>query len=108
MIAAMINGNPEPDDIRKYFWALRRAQRDIDLRPDLFTHFYNELGGDWFHGPDGHLIDRAWPGSEGARTCRKDWRSLRNRACMWTTAGSRMTCGHSFAPSIASTRGSSW
>ena len=29
MIAAMINGNPEPDDIRKYFRALRRAQRDF-------------------------------------------------------------------------------
>jgi len=40
MIAAMINGNPEPDDIRKYFRALRRAQRDIDLRPDLYTHYY--------------------------------------------------------------------
>jgi hypothetical protein len=34
MIAAMINGDPEPDDIRKYFRALRRAQGDIDLRPD--------------------------------------------------------------------------
>jgi len=40
MIAAMINGNPEPDDIRKYFRALRRAQRDIDLRPDFYTHYY--------------------------------------------------------------------
>ena len=40
MIAAMINGKPEPDDVRKYFRALRRAQCDIDLRPDLFTHFY--------------------------------------------------------------------
>jgi hypothetical protein len=35
MIGAMINGNPKPDDIRKYFRALQRAQRDIDLRPDL-------------------------------------------------------------------------
>lgn len=40
MIAAMINGDPEPDDIRKYFRALRRAQSDIDLRPDLYTHYY--------------------------------------------------------------------
>jgi hypothetical protein len=27
--------SPEPDGIRKYIRALRRAQRDIDLRPDL-------------------------------------------------------------------------
>ena len=26
--------------MRKFFRALRRAQRDIDLRPDLYTHFY--------------------------------------------------------------------
>ena len=40
MIASMINGNPEPEDLRKYFAALKRAQRDIDLRPELYTHYY--------------------------------------------------------------------
>jgi len=40
MIAAMINGNPEAEDLRKYFAALKRAQRDIDLRPELYTHYY--------------------------------------------------------------------
>jgi hypothetical protein len=40
MIATMINGNPDPHDLRKFFNALRRAQRDIDLRPDLYTHYY--------------------------------------------------------------------
>jgi hypothetical protein len=40
MIAAMINGDPDPEDVRKYYRALRRAQRDIDLRPDLYTHYY--------------------------------------------------------------------
>jgi ABC-type nitrate/sulfonate/bicarbonate transport system substrate-binding protein len=40
MIAAMINGDPDPEDVRKYFRALKRAQRDIDLRPDRYTHFY--------------------------------------------------------------------
>ncbi|HMG21390.1 MAG TPA: ABC transporter substrate-binding protein, partial [Kofleriaceae bacterium] len=29
MIAAMINGEPDPEDVRKYYRALRRAQRDI-------------------------------------------------------------------------------
>ncbi|HEU4732936.1 MAG TPA: ABC transporter substrate-binding protein [Kofleriaceae bacterium] len=40
MIAAMINGDPDPEDVRKYFRALRRAQRDLDLRPELYTHYY--------------------------------------------------------------------
>ena len=40
MIATMINGDPDLDDVRKYFDALRHAQRDIDLRPELYTHYY--------------------------------------------------------------------
>jgi hypothetical protein len=42
MIAAMLNGEPDPEDVRKYFRALRRAQRDIDLRPELYTHYYRK------------------------------------------------------------------
>jgi ABC-type nitrate/sulfonate/bicarbonate transport system substrate-binding protein len=40
MIATMIHGDPDPEDVRKFFQALRRAQRDIDLRPDRYTHYY--------------------------------------------------------------------
>jgi hypothetical protein len=40
MIASMIHGNPDPEDLRKFFRALKLAQRDIDLRPDLYTHYY--------------------------------------------------------------------
>src|SRR6266699_1316292 len=39
MIAAMINGSPDPEDVRRYFAALKRAQRDIDLRPELYTRY---------------------------------------------------------------------
>jgi hypothetical protein len=42
MIAAMLTGNPDLNDVRKYFLALRRAQRDIDLRPDVYTHYYRK------------------------------------------------------------------
>jgi hypothetical protein len=42
MMASMIHGAPDPDDVRKYFRALRRAQRDIDLRPELYTHHYKK------------------------------------------------------------------
>ena len=40
MIATMITGNPAMADLQKYFRALQRAQRDIDLRPELYTHYY--------------------------------------------------------------------
>ena len=40
MVAAMLHGEPDPEDVKKYFRALRRAQRDIDLRPELYTRFY--------------------------------------------------------------------
>ncbi len=42
MIATMITGNPDQDDVKKYFRALRRAQRDIDLHPERYTHHYQK------------------------------------------------------------------
>jgi len=42
MMASMITGDPDPEDLRKYFRALRRAQRDLDLRPELYTHHYKK------------------------------------------------------------------
>ncbi len=42
MIATMITGNPEPEDVRKYFRGLRSAQRDIDLHPERYTHYYKK------------------------------------------------------------------
>ncbi|MDP3766371.1 MAG: hypothetical protein Q8S13_00005, partial [Dehalococcoidia bacterium] len=50
-------GDPDPEDVRKYFRALRRAQRDIDLRPDLYTHYYRKEFPERFHA----IIDtRRW------------------------------------------------
>jgi hypothetical protein len=49
MISAMINGDPDLADVRKYFQALRRAQRDIDLRPELYTHYYKMEFPERFH-----------------------------------------------------------
>ena len=49
MIATMINGDPDPEDLRKFFNALRRAQRDIDLRPDLYTHYYKNEFPERYH-----------------------------------------------------------
>jgi ABC-type nitrate/sulfonate/bicarbonate transport system substrate-binding protein len=49
MIAAMINGDPDPEDVKRYFQALKQAQRDIDLRPELYTHYYKNEFPDRFH-----------------------------------------------------------
>ncbi len=49
MMASMLNGDPEPEDVKKYFRALRRAQRDIDLRPELYTHHYRKEFPPRFH-----------------------------------------------------------
>lgn len=40
MIATFLNGDPDPQDVAKYMKALQRAQRDIDLRPDKYLHYY--------------------------------------------------------------------
>lgn len=40
MMAAMVNGDPDQEDLRRYYRALKRAQAAIDLRPDLYTHYY--------------------------------------------------------------------
>jgi hypothetical protein len=57
MIAAMINGEPDLADVAKYFHALRRAQRDIDVRPDLYTHYYTNEFPDRFHA---RMDTRRW------------------------------------------------
>ena len=40
MMAAMVADDADLGDVEKYFSALRMAQRDIDLRPELYTHYY--------------------------------------------------------------------
>jgi len=49
MIATMIKGTPEGEDVRRYFRALKKAQRDIDLRPELYTHHYRREFPERFH-----------------------------------------------------------
>jgi hypothetical protein len=49
MIAAMLTGDPDPEDVQKYFRALKRAQLDIDLRPQRYTHYYAKEFPTRFH-----------------------------------------------------------
>jgi hypothetical protein len=49
MMATMITGNPDMADVDKYFNGLKKAQRDIDLRPELYTHYYKKEFPTRFH-----------------------------------------------------------
>lgn len=40
MMAAMVSEDADPEDVEKYYDALRMAQADIDLRPERYTHYY--------------------------------------------------------------------
>jgi NitT/TauT family transport system substrate-binding protein len=44
MIGFLIQPGTATEDVEKYFRALRRAQRDIDVEPEQFRHYYlNEM-----------------------------------------------------------------
>lgn len=44
MIVGMVPEDVDPEDVRKYYAALKRAQQDIDLHHQRFCHFYlNEI-----------------------------------------------------------------
>ncbi len=50
MMAGMVQPGSDTDDVEKFYRALRRAQTDIDLRPELYVKYYlNELPKR-FHG----------------------------------------------------------
>jgi len=40
MMAFMVSEDADLAEIKKYFAALRKAQAEIDLRPELYTHYY--------------------------------------------------------------------
>lgn len=49
MMAAMVSYEADLEDVKKYYRALRRAQRDIDLRPELYRHHYLKEFPERFH-----------------------------------------------------------
>ena len=79
MIVAMIHGDPDPEDVRRYYRALQRAQRDIDLRPERYTHFYAKEFPERFHakmdtrrwGPGERIVFE--PYSREAFDASRDW-----------------------------------
>ena len=77
MIATMITGDPDAEDLQKFFRALKRAQRDIDLRPELYTHYYRNEFPEPFHA---RMDTRRWgPGERLVfdRYTEEAWRDAR-------------------------------
>jgi hypothetical protein len=52
-----VHGTPDPEDLRKFYRALRRAQRDLDLRPDLYTHYFLKEFPERYHA---RMDTRRW------------------------------------------------
>ena len=57
MIAGSIGANADSSDVTKYYDALKKAQRQIDLRPELYTHYYSKEFPDRFHD---QMDTRSW------------------------------------------------
>jgi hypothetical protein len=49
MIAAMVKDAHDPEDVKRYFRALKKAQGDLDLRPERYTHYYANEFPERFH-----------------------------------------------------------
>jgi ABC-type nitrate/sulfonate/bicarbonate transport system substrate-binding protein len=50
MMASMVNERAANADVVKYYNALRKAQRDIDLTPEAFTHYFEREMPERFRG----------------------------------------------------------
>lgn len=60
MVGFLIKGDADPEDTRKYFAALRQAQRDIDLHAEKYLHYWTrELPEDLVENVD---VRRFGPG----------------------------------------------
>ena len=49
MVAAMVAPDADVEDVRKCYRALRRAQADLDLHPERYTHYYKKEFPERFH-----------------------------------------------------------
>ena len=113
MMASMITGEPDPEDVRRYFAALRRAQRDIDLRPERYTHYYRNEFPERFHammdtrrwGPGERLVFE--PYTKEVFEQAFDWIAEHEIFApgRWARVATRMRCCRYRRPECAALRG---
>jgi hypothetical protein len=47
MVGHLVSSDADVKDVDRYFKALRRAQQDIDMEPEIYKHYFlNELLGE--------------------------------------------------------------
>jgi ABC-type nitrate/sulfonate/bicarbonate transport system substrate-binding protein len=69
MIGHLVSGDAELQDVERYFKALRRAQHDIDMEPELYKHYFLRELPDRYHplvdvrafGPGERLVFEPYP-----------------------------------------------
>jgi NitT/TauT family transport system substrate-binding protein len=69
MIGHLVSESADRQDVEKYFRALRRAQREIDLSPELYKHYFLRELPERYHplvdvrmfGPGERLVFEAYP-----------------------------------------------
>src|SRR6201994_3529824 len=79
MIDSMITGEPDEADLKRFYNALKRAQRDIDLRPDRYTHYYKNEFPARYHdimdtrrwGPGERIVFEPYPADPFSEA--RDW-----------------------------------
>lgn len=78
MIGHLVTANADLEDVGRYFEALRRAQRDIDLAPDAYKHYFLRELPERYHrlvdvrkfGPGERIVFEPYPREAFERTRR--------------------------------------
>lgn len=50
MIGHLVTGDAKEEDVERYFKALRRAQQDIDMEPEIYKHYFLKELPERYHG----------------------------------------------------------
>ncbi len=84
MIGFLLHGNVDTENVKRYFTALQRAQRDIDLEPERYKHYFLKELPEKYHsmidvsgfGPGERLVFEAYTREMFDRTHRwvQEWR----------------------------------
>lgn len=78
MIGFLITGDADLEDVERYFRALRRAQQDIDMEPELYKHYFFKELPEKYHrmvdvrsfGPGERMVFEPYPQEVFERTRR--------------------------------------
>jgi len=84
MVGHLVSADANAEDVERYFRALRRAQQDIDLEPEIYKHYFLKELPERYHamvdlqafGPGERLVFEPYPREIFQRT--RAWIEARN------------------------------